>query len=270
MGPFVYLNTIIDQTMETITRKSLVYKSGLGFYCLNHVQGCSHGCRYPCYAFSMAKHYGRSAGYNEWCRPKLVANALELLDKELPKLKAKAAGKAAAEEFRIHLSLTTDPFMVGWPQIQAMSLRIIEKINAHGLNCDVLTKGVLPKELAGKALSKENRYGISLVSLDEGFRKHWEPGAAPYADRIKALRYLHNKGFPTYAHIEPYPTPNILAQDFDALLEAVAFVDSIYFGGWNYSPVAGKYPDREGFYAELARKAKAFCRTRGIDCETLA
>jgi DNA repair photolyase len=253
--------------METITRKSLIYKSGLGFYCLNHVHGCSHGCRYPCYAFSMAKHYGRAAGYNEWCRPKLVANALELLDKELPKLRAKAAAGADTEEFRVHLCLTTDPFMVGWPEIQAMSLRIMEKINSSGLVCDVLTKGVLPRELAGPAFSKENFYGISLVSLDEGFRRQWEPGSAPYADRIGSLRYLHDQDFPTYAHIEPYPTPNIFKQDFEALLEAVAFVDSIYFGGWNYSPVAGKYADREGFYAELAKKIKAFCRAHEIDCE---
>ena len=218
--------------METITRKSLIYKSGLGFYCLNHVQGCSHGCRYPCYAFSMAKHYGRAAGYNEWCRPKLVANALELLDKELPKLRAKAAAGPDAEEFRVHLCLTTDPFMAGWPEVQAMSLRIIEKINASGQACDVLTKGILPRELAGPAFSNANRYGISIVSLDERFRKRWEPGASPYAERIDALRFLHDKGFSTYAHIEPYPTPNIMEQDFNALLNALLFVDSIYFSGW--------------------------------------
>jgi DNA repair photolyase len=251
--------------METITRKSLIYKSGLGFYCINHVQGCSHGCLYPCYAFSMAKHYGRAADYHEWCRPKLVANALALLNKELPKLRAKADSGPGVEEFRIHLSLTTDPFMVGWPEVRALSLQIIEKINANGLLCNILTKGVLPKELAGRAFSKENQYGISIVSLDEGFRKRWEPGAAPYADRIKALRYLHNKGFPTYVHIEPYPTPNIFKQDFEALLAAVDFVDLIYFGGWNYSPTAEKYPDRAGFYATLAKKAEAFCRARGVN-----
>jgi DNA repair photolyase len=254
--------------METITRKTLIYKSGLGFYCLNHALGCSHGCGYPCYAFSMAKHYGRVNSYRDWCKPKLVSNSLELLDKELPKLCAKIVAGAQDEEGRIHLCLTTDPFMVGWPEIQSMSLRIIEKINAHGLACDVLTKGVLPAELASSAFSKENHYGISLVSLDEGFRRKWEPGAAPYASRINALHYLHDAGYYTYAHIEPYPTPNIIAQDIELLLEAITFADAVFFSGWNYSPLPAKYADRTQFYAQQAKKVQAFCRKHGIDCVT--
>jgi DNA repair photolyase len=130
-----------------------------------------------------------------------------------------------------------------------------------------LTKGILPRELAGPAFSNANRYGISIVSLDERFRKRWEPGASPYAERIDALRFLHDKGFSTYAHIEPYPTPNIMEQDFNALLNALLFVDSIYFSGWNYNSVAGKYPDRTAFYAGLARELKTFCRKHKIDCE---
>ena len=47
--------------METIKRKSLLYKSDVeyGNFCLNHVLGCSHGCLYPCYAFNLAKRYGK-------------------------------------------------------------------------------------------------------------------------------------------------------------------------------------------------------------------
>ncbi len=42
--------------METISRKSLLYKTNVeyGDYCINHVLGCSHGCLYPCYAFLLS------------------------------------------------------------------------------------------------------------------------------------------------------------------------------------------------------------------------
>jgi DNA repair photolyase len=57
--------------------------------------------------------------------------------------------------------------------------------------------------LSDPNFSKKNSYGISLVSLDESFGQRWEPGAASYMERIKALLYLHEHGFFTYVHIEP-------------------------------------------------------------------
>jgi len=246
--------------METITRKSLLYKSGLGFYCVNHAQGCSHGCRYPCYAFMMARSYGRAASYGDWCKPKLVANAVELLAKEL--------GPRRKKPGMVHFCLTTDPFMYGQPEVAAMTLELVELCNARGVPCSILTKGLLPVELADRGrFPSDNVYGISLVSLDEGFRARWEPGAAPYAARIAALVALHEAGRSTLAHIEPYPTPNILEQDLDALLEAIGFVDSLFFGGWNYSAEAGRFPDRDGFYGEQGKKVRRFCRKLGIGCD---
>jgi len=46
--------------MDTIKRKSLLYKSQVEYadYSLNHVLGCSHGCKYPCYAFMLKKRAG--------------------------------------------------------------------------------------------------------------------------------------------------------------------------------------------------------------------
>jgi len=243
--------------METITRKSLLYKSGLGFYAINHVLGCHHGCRYPCYAYMMAEHHGRVKSYDEWCTPRLVINAYELLRRELHRARNKPDC--------IHLCLSTDPFMTGYPEVTDMSLRLIELINSHGIECSVLTKGMLPIDLIDRdRFPANNRHGISLVSLNEEFRRKWEPNSATYADRIAALRVLHLNGCETYVHIEPYPTPVVIKQNLDDLLKTVDFVDHLYFGGWNYNPQAGDVRHFQQFYRDQAMLVVRFCSERNI------
>jgi DNA repair photolyase len=249
-----------EKPLDTIERKSLLYKSGLGFQCINHVLGCSHGCRYPCYAFLMARHHGRVSDYAQWCRPRIVGNALALLNREL-------AGKRVLPP-EVHLCLTTDPFMVGQPEVGEMSLAIIERLNRSGIPCSLLTKGRLPAELADRRrFPCDNTHGISLVSLDEGFRREWEPGAAPYAERIAALRQLHDAGRRTLVHIEPYPTQSITVQDLPEILAEVGFVNHIYFSGWNYNPRVPRDRAAEAFYHQQRSTVRSFCARHGIECK---
>jgi DNA repair photolyase len=248
--------------METITRKTLLYKSGLGFYCLNHFQGCSHGCRYPCYAWMMAHSHGRVDTYSHWREPKLVANAAGLLSVDLARLKIKP-------EY-IHLCLTTDPFMYGFPEVTDLSLELMSIINSQGIRCSVLTKGVLPVVLADpESFSEDNIYGISLISLNEECRRRWEPGAAPYSERIRALKSLHDCGCHTLVHMEPYPTPNILKQSLEEILRAVEFADEIFFSGWNYNQVVKQYTDYKKFYVDQAEVVRRFCNSRSIGCDSV-
>lgn len=239
-------------------RKSLIYKTGVeyGDYTLNHIQGCAHGCVYPCYAFMMAKRFGKVKTYEEWCRPQIVENALELLDKELPRYRDRIQ--------KLHLCFTTDPFMYGFPEIAEMSLEILRRANAQGVLCSVLTKGILPPELAD--LPIQNEYGITLVSLDEGFIQKYEPHAAPIAERLDALRVLHERGCPTWVSIEPYPTPNMIVQDLAEILETVAFTDNIIFGRLHYNKIVSGYKQHQQYYNDCARQVMAFCQGRGIHC----
>ena len=234
----------------------MLYKTGVeyGDYTVNHVQGCAHGCKYPCYAMMMAKRFGKAKTYEEWCEPKLVSNALELLDKEIPKLKDQIKS--------VQLCFTTDPFMQGYPEVTDMSLKIIRKLNDSGIKCTALTKGILPSQLAD--CSKENEYGITLVSLGEGFRANMEPNTAPYADRIAALRALHDAGCKTWVSIEPYPTPNIIEQDFDAILDAIGFVDKIIFGRMHYNKDITAYKDHKAFFNNLADRVIEYCNAHDI------
>ncbi len=243
--------------MKTTIRKSMLYKTGVeyGDYTINHIQGCAHGCKYPCYAMMNAKRFGQVKTYEEWCEPKLVENALEILEKEIPRLKDKIQS--------VQLCFTSDPFMYGYKEIEELSIKIIGRLNRANIKCTVLTKGILPIELS--ALSKQNEYGITLISLSEEFRKKIEPGAAPYIERIKALKNLHDLGFKTWVSIEPYPTPNFINQDIIEILQAVSFTDKIIFGRLHYNKKVSEYKDFKQFFNNTAQIVIDFCTENNID-----
>ncbi len=248
-------------------RKSLLYESKVeyGGWTINHVQGCAHGCRYPCYAMMLAKRTGRVKSYEEWCRPRVVENALELLDAELLRF--------ATRIDSVHLCFTTDPFMydaeMGGPvaEIVYLTTRIIECLNERGIRVTMLTKGVYPDDFVERtrSLSPHNQYGLSLVSLSEDFRSQWEPGSAPLAARIASARRLAQAGQRTWASIEPYPTPNIdqSSENVGPLLKAISFVDSIVFGRWNYSRLVSSFPESKGHYERIARSVASWCDSHG-------
>lgn len=246
--------------LQKIFRKTLLYKSKVEYanFCLNHVEGCSHGCNYPCYAMMMKKRCGIIKDYQEWIKPKIVGNALELLDKEIPKYRSQI-------NF-VHLCFSTDPFMYQQPEVVDLTLKIIERLNKDNIKCTSLTKGIYPKELLNKyKYSSQNEYGITLVSLSEKFKSVYEPYSSPFIERIKSLEMLHNGGLHTWVSIEPYPTPNIVQQDLKELLSSISFVDKIIFGRWNYSALVSSYKENREYYNECADIVESFCKERNID-----
>lgn len=244
--------------IDHITRKTMLYQTKVeyGDWAMNHVQGCAHGCLYPCYAFMMARRFGRVKTYEDWLCPSIVDNTIELLEKELPKYRD--------EIEQVQLCFTTDPFMEEYPEVGKMSVEAIKLINKYDIPCVVLTKGVLPAELS--SLSLINQYGITLVSLSAEFRKEMEPGAATIEKRVAALKALSEEGCKTWVSMEPYPTPNICEQDLQAILDNVGFVDRIVFGRVHYDKRAGGYADAKAFYDEAAQKVREFCASHDIDC----
>lgn len=242
--------------MVKMNRKTLIYKTGVeyGDYTLNHVFGCSHGCKYPCYAYMMAKRFGKIKNYEEWIQPVIIDNAMELLELELPRYKNKIN--------LLHLCFSTDPFMYKQQKIIDKSIEILKRINQEDIRCSVLTKGILPKELV--ELPMNNEYGVTVVSLKEDFLENYEPGASPINERINALKYLHDNGCYTWVSIEPYPTPNICNQDLSEILDRISFVDKIIFGRINYNTEATSYQDRKKFFNECVKKVISFCEKEHI------
>lgn len=239
--------------METIKRKSMLYKSAVEFedYSMNHVWGCSHGCSYPCYARLIKK-----ASPENWIKPKIVENTLELLDKEIPLLKDKIK--------QVHLCFSTDPFMYNQSEIIDLSLKVIEKLISNDINIKVLTKGILSYKIIDLEMKnighKNNHYGISLVSIDENFRNKFEPGASNYKDRIRALSNLSCNGdcdLYTYVYIEPFNPELISMNEFRNMLNYVSFVNKIYFGSWQYNKKysnSNKYKEYTDYIIEFCSK----------------
>ncbi len=246
--------------MKKITRKTLLYRSGVEYadYCINHVEGCSHGCRFPCYALIMKKRTGAIKDYKDWLEPKIVSNALELLDVEIPKLKHKIK--------TVHLCFTTDPFMYKQKEIGDLTLKIIERLNKDNIRCTVLTKGIYPKQLIDtKKYGGNNEYAITLISLDDNFKKRFEPYSAPYQDRIESLKYLSKHGLKTWVSMEPYPTPNLVEQDLLKILKKISFVDKIVFGKLNYNVVSSNNLNgNKDFYQKQVDVVVRFCQDNNI------
>ena len=63
--------------------------------------------------------------------------------------------------------------------------------------------------------------------------------------------------------IEPYPTPNLISQDLNKILERVSFVDKIIFGRTNYSKAITAYSEHKKFYNEQAEIVLDFCKENG-------
>lgn len=240
--------------MEEIKRKSLLYKSNVEYadYCINHIEGCAHGCRFPCYAYNLKKRAGVVRSYKDWINPKIVINALDLLEKEIPRYKNKIK--------TVHLCFSSDPFMYGYKEVSDLSLKIIEMLNNNGIKVTVLTKGIYPEKLSDiKKYSNKNEYGITLVSLNPFFKKQFEPYAASYSERINSLRFLHRKGLKTWVSIEPYPTPNLIKQNILSILKSISFVDKIIFGKLNYNVRVREYLNFQDYFNSMSLKVIDFC-----------
>jgi len=248
--------------ISKIHRKTLLYKSNVEYadFCINHIEGCSHGCTFPCYAYIMKKRTGVIKNYNEWLKPKIVENALELLENEIPKYRSKI-------KF-VHLCFSSDPFMYKISEISDLSLKIIKMLSSNNIKCTVLTKGVLPLELSDSTkYNPKNEYGITLVSLSNEFKKKYEPFSAPYDQRIKSLRDLSLKGLKTWVSIEPYPPSNIIEQDLGEILNQISFTDKIIFGKLNYNVKSSfyKFKEQELFYEKCVYQIIGFCKKNGIE-----
>lgn len=163
----------------------------------NFYVGCSNGCTY-CYCKK-----GILAGAMGQDEPQLKKcfqsheHALEIFEKELKQ------NLSELQKYGLFFSFTTDPMLKGvivttlWAI--AISLRNDVPVKVLTKRADFIDFRIfkyvpkLPLHLKSKIA-----FGFTLTGHDE-----LEPHASSNAERIEAMRELHNAGFKTFASIEP-------------------------------------------------------------------
>lgn len=184
---------------KTFKGKAIYNPSGkageYSYWACNFYKGCSNGCTY-CYLKTgvLAHALGGDKPELKACFLGSEEYALFCFESEINK---------NLEELRKHglfFSFTTDPMLTETIELTTNATLICAK---NAVPVKILTKQIWWVD-AFILLSKKEKnnnllaFGFTLTGHDE-----LEPCASPNAERIEAMRKLHEAGFKTFASIEP-------------------------------------------------------------------
>lgn len=206
-------------------------------YACNFYVGCSNDCDY-CYC--KRGLLGHAMGAPVATLKKCFKDKEDALNQFCYEL---IANIAKLKKHGLFFTFTSDPFI---EECKAMTIEAVSYAIAWEVPCKILTKRAdfisdLPADW-----EKHKEYiafGFTLTGHDE-----LEPGASTNAERIDAMRKLHNAGFKTFASIEP-----IVDLDSSAkmIFETRKFCDlykiGLMSGKRNYTP-----EDVRDFMTQLA------------------
>ena len=228
--------------------KTLLNRSAIADYCINPYVGCQHGCRY-CYAAGITSRFRRNR--EEWGEfLDIKTNAVKVLAREVEK---KEVGK-------VYLSSLTDPYQPVEKKYE-LTRKILEILVQKGFPVVVQTKSnLVVRDLDILKKNKSNEVGVTVVTLDEGVRKIFEPASSSPEERLEAVRLAKENGLKTYVFFGPI-LPFLSDTDFEGFLARFkkAGADYVYVDRLNLRPmvwsmvskvVSEKYP---GLYDEWRR-----------------
>ncbi len=124
----------------------------------------------------------------------------------------------------VFISPATEP-LPPLPEMQAEVVRVVEVLARHGVEAWLLTRGLLrPKTLDGLAPhARRLALTVALTTLDRGWQRVLEPGAAPPGQRIRQIAALRQRGWRVHVAVEPLlPGLSDRRENLAALLEALA------------------------------------------------
>jgi DNA repair photolyase len=182
--------------INKIEAKGILQKTGISDfnYVINPYRGCTHGCVY-CYARFMKRFTGHTERWGEFLDAKI--NAVQVLKRQLQGRKKPLKGG-------IFLSSVTDLYQPA-ESIFKLTRGILEVLLEHQVPVSILTKSDLVlRDIDLLRQFRECSVGLSIMTIDEGIARRFEPRAPSPRRRIEALRKLKENKIETYAFVSPY------------------------------------------------------------------
>jgi len=198
--------------LESECKSALTRVQGMPFqWSLNPYRGCSHGCPY-CFARSYHSRMDRDPGAGFDREIEVKTNFANMLEHELRR----------PRDGSVALGTGTDPYQPGEGRFR-ITRKTLEVLARRPMPLSIITKGTLIVRdldlLVTIARRVELRIWSSITTVDPPTARLIEPGAAPPAKRLEAIRRMRAAGLRAGVLIAPV-VPGLT--DSAASLRAVA------------------------------------------------
>ncbi len=207
-------------TIAPISCKTALSRSQLeSDYALNPYRGCSHGCKY-CYSPSVLRE---ERTWGEFLDVK--RNIPKVLSKELKK----------KEKGMVRIGSVTDPYQEAEEKYE-LTRRCLEQLSMRDFPVLIQTKSGLVKRDVDLLKEMDSDIGFTITSLDDNFRKKFEPNAPSISERLSAIKELKEENLDLWVFIGPlFPYLNDEKEDLLRLKETLDSlgIDEIYLDKLN-------------------------------------
>jgi DNA repair photolyase len=246
----------VDRLLE------VAWHEGRFFHTLSPYVGCVIGCRY-CYAQShvaATRMLARRRPVPWGSYVDVRVNSAEVLAEELATLDVRTIKMCP---------VVSDPYQAVEGRY-AVTRACLETIARSGRRPSVLvlTRSALVRRDAELLGELRAHAGVSLPTVDDAVRAHFEPRAATVDERLAALRALEAAGVTTMAVVQP-----ILPGPLDALADAIAahcssasvgVLDGVQSAGDDFSDPRYRHARDDAWQQAQAERLRDMLRDRGV------
>jgi DNA repair photolyase len=209
---------------EEPCRTALNRVTGMGFrWSLNPYMGCAHRCAF-CYVRGFERRADRPSDDRYGSSVRVKVNVADVLAREL--------ARPSWRRETVAIGAATDPYQPAEGRYR-LTRRCIGALAAARTPIDLITRGPLVVRdrdvLAEASRRAPVRVSISIATLDARLGAWLEPGVAPAASRLRAIRLLTEAGIAAGVALAPVlPGLTDAPRDLAAVLAAARDAGATY------------------------------------------